>query len=112
MADAHLGEQQRGAVQGVGGGGQALCARPWGVLEEEGRLRSLARGGREGGGVPVPNAHRGGEPEGLVQRVCGGHKALGAGPGEVLEQEGGLWGLARRGRGPGRITVPNTHRWG
>lgn len=47
-----------------------------------------------------------------MQRVCGADKALGAGPGEILEQEGGLWGLARWGGGPGCIAVPNTHRWG
>lgn len=60
----------------------------------------------------MPNAHRGGDVGGLVQRVCGGDKALSAGPGEILEQEGGLWGLARRGGGPGCITVPDTYRWG
>lgn len=49
---------------------------------------------------------------GLMQGVCGGDKALGTGPREVLEQERGFWGLARWGGGPGHVTVPNTHRRG
>lgn len=47
-----------------------------------------------------------------MQGVCGGDKALGAGPGEILEQEGGLRGLAWRGGGPGCVAVSDTHRWG
>lgn len=112
MADAHLRGQHRGAMQRVGGGGQALHTGPRGILEEEGGLGGLARGRREGGRIAVPDAHRGRDVGGLVQRVCGGDEALGAGPGEILEQEGGLRGLARWGGGPGCIAVPDTHRWG
>lgn len=99
-------------MQGVSGGGQTLGARPRGILEEEGGLRSLAWWGGERGSIAVPDAHRDGNVEGFVQRVRGGGEALSAGPGEVLEQEGGLRGLAWRGGGPRRITVPNTHRLG
>lgn len=112
MPNAHLWGQHWGATQRVGGGGQALHTSPGGVLEEEGGLGGLAWWGREGRCIPVPNAHRGGDVGGFMQRVCGGDKALGASPGEILEQEGGLWGLAWWGGGPGCITVPNTHRWG
>lgn len=112
MPYAHLRGQHWGATQRVGGGGQALHASPSGVLEEEGGLGGLAGRGREGGCITVPNAYRAGDVEALVQRVCGGDKALGAGPGEILEQEGGLWGLARRGGGPGCVTVPDTHSGG
>lgn len=47
-----------------------------------------------------------------MQRVHGRDKALCAGPGEVLEQEGRLWGLAWWGGGPGCVSVPNTYRCG
>lgn len=112
MPDAHLGGQHWGAMQRVSRVGQALHTSPRGVLKEEGGLGGLAWGGREGGCISVSNAHRGGNVGGLMQGVCGGDKALSAGPGEILEQEGGLRGLAWRGGGPGCIAVSDTHRWG
>lgn len=60
----------------------------------------------------MADAHWGGEVGWLMQRVSGRDKALCAGSGEILEQEGRLWELAWWGGGPGCITVPNTHRWG
>lgn len=112
VPNADLRGHHWGAMQRVSGRGQALHTSPWGVLEEEGGLRGLAWWGGEGWCISVPNAHRGGDVGGLMQRVCGGDKALGAGPREILEQEGGLWGLAWWGGGPRCIAVPNTHRWG
>lgn len=47
-----------------------------------------------------------------MQRVRGRDEALGAGPGDVLEQEGGLGELPQWGGGPGRIPVPDAHGWG
>lgn len=99
-------------MQRVGGGGQALHTSPRGVLKEEGGLGGLAWRGREGRCISVSDAHGGREVGGLMQRVCGGDEALGAGPGEILEQEGGLGGLARWGGGPGCISVPDAHGWG
>ena len=72
MADAHLRGQHRGAMQRVGGGGQALHTGPRGILEEEGGLGGLARGRREGGRIAVPDAHRGRDGGGPVQGDGGG----------------------------------------
>lgn len=111
MADAHLGGQQRGAVQRVNGRGKALHTGARGILEKEGRLGRLAWWGGEGGSVSVSDTYRRGDVGRLMHRVCGRDKALCTGPGEILE-EGGLWELARWGRGPGGITVPDAHWWG
>ena len=57
----------------------------------------------------MPDAHLRGQHWGATQRVGGGGQALHTRARGVLEEEGGLGGLAWRGREGGCVTVPNAY---